>query len=100
MRRLYPIDPSDPTTWAAIKPCVGTAELLYRLTDRHGGLLYIGVTWNPRERWVKHRRNKKWWYEVVRAEIDYYPEVWMALKAETAAIKAERPLYNIRSAVR
>jgi len=72
---------------------------LYRLFDDAGALLYIGKTVRlPVERLNGHWR-KPWWAEVTQVSLERHRADWVCLAAEVAAIKAERPRYNIRSAV-
>lgn len=77
----------------------GSAQL-YRMLDRDGTLLYVGITINPVERWRTHAQRAEWWSAVDRIEVEDYRNVRLALAAEVSAIRAESPLYNIRSAVR
>ena len=72
---------------------------LYRIWDAAGALLYIGITGNPVERWRKHAQKKSWWRRVDLITCELFPMEYLALDAERAAIRAERPEFNIRSAV-
>ncbi|MFI2663336.1 GIY-YIG nuclease family protein [Micromonospora carbonacea] len=67
----------------------------YRLYDRNGALLYVGVTCNLKSRWADHRRRKPWWPQVATKSVDWHPTRFKALSAEKAAIESERPMYNI-----
>lgn len=98
-RVSFQIDPHDPQTWAPIRPCAPTHDLVYRLRDSCGLLLYVGVTWCPRERWIKHRRRTSWWPRVASVEVECFSERWRALRAELVAIKQESPVHNIRGVV-
>lgn len=40
---------------------------LYRLFDRQGALLYVGITGDLGQRWKKHMREKHWWGQVISA---------------------------------
>lgn len=89
---------SIPITDAKLKT---SGVLIYRLYDAAGDLLYIGITcrWLV-DRLTAHRRTKSWWGDVAAVSIE--PQrvpYWEALNVERAAIKAERPRHNIRSAV-
>jgi hypothetical protein len=78
----------------------GFGPWLYRLYDAADVLLYVGVTDNlPRDRFNRHGRRHGWWPEVSTVDLEPHRAIWLALAAERAAIKAERPLYNKRSAV-
>jgi hypothetical protein len=71
---------------------------LYRLFDTEGRLLYVGITFNPRNRWAGHSQSKSWWKQVVRRDIEWHETRYAAEAAEAAAILAECPLYNIAGA--
>lgn len=71
------------------------ATALYRFYADDGELLYIGITVNPKARDYQHAAKSHWWTEAARKEICWY-ETWPAAElAERAAIRAERPRYNI-----
>lgn len=72
---------------------------IYRLFDRSGTLLYVGVSSHPKRRFVDHRRTQPWWGEVCRREVGpWYPTREDAAEAERMAIRAENPRYNVRRA--
>ena len=66
---------------------------VYRLYDATDVLLYIGVANRPDERWGTHR-NKPWWSQVARTEIEWHPNRDAALRCEAVAIREENPLHN------
>lgn len=68
---------------------------LYRFFDAADRLLYVGITVDIGVRWKHHGKGKAWWSEVVRATVAHYPNRDAALAAEKAAIKAEKPIWNI-----
>ncbi|MEU8371240.1 GIY-YIG nuclease family protein [Micromonospora tulbaghiae] len=73
---------------------------LYRLYDREGRLLYIGITVNPQSRFGQHAEDKAWWPEVDTESIAL---VWFdtraeAEKLELLAVRDERPLHNVVTA--
>ncbi|MFE9391643.1 GIY-YIG nuclease family protein [Streptomyces sp. NPDC006784] len=68
---------------------------LYRLFDRAGRLLYVGVAFDPAARWQSHARDKAWWDDVVERRIEWHPTRTEALTAEVQAIKHESPAYNV-----
>lgn len=72
---------------------------LYRLFDADGRLLYVGITFDLRNRWADHSQGKSWWEAVVRREVEWHETRYSAEAAEGAAILAERPAYNIAGAV-
>ena len=95
-RTALPISPDTPVAWNHLTPCAAGHHLLYRLFDAAGSLLYVGITWTPRERWRKHRRRSPWWPLVAAAVVECYPSENAALRRELAAIKAEAPRCNKR----
>ena len=67
---------------------------VYRLYDRTGQLLYIGITCDLDERWHQHHAEKYWWRDVERKDI-----VWVNTRDEARAIeykatRIEKPLYD------
>jgi hypothetical protein len=79
----------------------GYGPWLYRLYGADGLLLYIGKTVRPlRERFNQHKRTQQWWANVTSATAERFHADWACLDAERAAIRAERPAHNLRSAVR
>lgn len=68
---------------------------LYRFYDHAGELLYIGISRRPATRWAEHSTDKPWWSEVQRIAIQAFPDRKSALRAERAAIKSEKPRYNL-----
>ena len=68
---------------------------LYWLYDAQNVLLYIGITWQilP-DRMKGHAGEQYWWQEVNHATAIWYETRDEAERAETRAIKAERPKYN------
>ena len=65
-----------------------------------GALLYVGITKDFGQRWKQHGASKPWWLQVERQTVDWYNTRAEALAAEEAAIKAERPRFNIAHAVK
>lgn len=72
--------------------------VLYRFIDAVGALLYVGITSRPTERWQKHRRQAQWWPQVSEVLVEVYAQRHQAEAAELAAIKSERPLFNVHAA--
>lgn len=69
---------------------------LYRLYNAQNRLIYIGITWQRLPaRMAEHASEQPWWDEVDHATAVWYESREEAAAAERAAIKAERPLYNI-----
>lgn len=73
---------------------VNEPHALYRHYDKDGRLLYVGITNDPGQRWEQHQ-GKNWWHHVDTTKIERYPDRAAVESAETAAIKAERPWWNI-----
>lgn len=68
---------------------------LYRFYDAAGGLLYVGITLNPKARFTDHRHEKPWWHEVSTIKLETHPTREAALAAERLAIIAEHPMHNV-----
>lgn len=70
---------------------------LYRFFDADEQLLYIGITWDIASRFRRHAADKPWWSDVRRIAVEEHPGRAAVLAAETAAIKAEKPRYNVET---
>lgn len=68
---------------------------LYRLYGESGELVYVGIGFDPQARMRAHAREKAWWKLVTSSEIEWHPNRQSARDAETAIIKAEKPIANI-----
>jgi predicted GIY-YIG superfamily endonuclease len=68
---------------------------LYRFWSRDGVLLYIGITSDAFTRFKAHSRSKDWFLEVHSATLDHFESRDELAEAEIAAIKREKPLYNV-----
>lgn len=73
----------------------GDTHVLYRFYDANSVLLYIGITNNPPARFRQHRGAKSWWDAVANIKLETCGSRDALLAAERAAIKAEKPKYNI-----
>ncbi|WP_422744399.1 GIY-YIG nuclease family protein [Micromonospora sp. WMMD754] len=71
--------------------------VLYRFFDDRGMLLYVGVTGALKTRMQSHSRGR-WWDHVdhSRTKLEWHWTREGALRAERAAIQAEKPIWNIR----
>lgn len=69
---------------------------LYRFYGAGDELLYIGITNSIPRRLDQHSDSKPWYTEARRITVEHHPTRGDALAAEMAAIKAERPKYNIQ----
>jgi hypothetical protein len=85
---------ADAATWSDLTPCAAAHQFLYRFKDGGGALLYVGVTWSPKERWKRHRKTKSWWPEVATVDIECHDSEDVAHAAEYVAITTEGPRYN------
>jgi hypothetical protein len=77
-------------------PTTPVPTTLYRLFDKKGSLLYVGISLSPAQRWVHHSEHKDWWPQVARIEFDWLASRVEALRAEAEAIRAERPIHNVQ----
>lgn len=68
---------------------------LYRLFAADDALLYVGVAEDPEWRWSQHSKEKIWWPQVARKEVQWYPSRDAAEAAEWTAIHEELPTYNL-----
>lgn len=71
------------------------SHTLYRFFDQTGALLYVGRTVSPANRWRDHERKKPWFNDVATVTRVVFEDATTLAAAETAAIAAERPLYNV-----
>lgn len=83
-------------TWYTGGPKPEGRAAVYRLFAADGELLYIGCSNNPDSRCKAHRHRKPWWREVAKRTDEWYETRDAADAAETDAIKAEKPKYNVR----
>lgn len=83
-------EPAATETETAVVPA-----WVYRPFDAEGGLLYIGVSKDFGGRWKKHAQTQPWWPEVRHMTTTWYPDEASAYAAETEAILAEKPRWNI-----
>lgn len=72
-------------------------QFVYRLFDKDGKLLYVGVTANLVKRKMQHARVQSWWSEVVRTSVQCFDNREAAEYAEAEAIASEHPLHNRKS---
>jgi predicted GIY-YIG superfamily endonuclease len=81
-----------PITWGRPED---SPHVLYRMFNRDGVLLYVGITNNPKGRFRTHGELKSWWSEVATITLQHLPSRLHLEAAESDAIKNEGPLYNI-----
>lgn len=81
------VDPYDPESVA-----------VYRLFNRWGALLYVGIAADPKNRLLQHEVEKDWWCYVFSRTITWYPNRVEAALEESRAIVQEMPAFNIAGA--
>jgi hypothetical protein len=69
--------------------------VVYRFLDANGEPVYIGQSTDLLARLDNHARQSRWWPDVTRCEFDAYPSATDLSAAEAAAIRAERPRFNV-----
>lgn len=69
---------------------------LYRFYDRHGALLYVGITATLPERLKAHRDEKPWWCDVADIKVEHFPDRRSVIEAEKKAIRTENPRHNVQ----
>ena len=70
-------------------------NVLYRLFNKEGQLLYIGQSIDFGNRVRTHRRVQAWWVDVSFILLENYETLIDLKRAEVEAIKLEKPLENI-----
>lgn len=68
---------------------------VYRLFNVGNELLYVGSSKSALKRLAEHQGNQGWVDNVAKVTIERFDSKTLALKAELAAIKAERPQFNV-----
>lgn len=69
-------------------------QFVYRLMDKDGRLLYVGVTGNLVKRKRQHARAQSWWGDVAKTVVQCFDNREAAEYAEAEAIASESPLHN------
>jgi len=69
-------------------------QTLYRFFNANNELLYVGITNNPFNRFSGHSKDKEWFKEITHSTMEHYPNRLAVDKAETIAIRSEKPKYN------
>jgi predicted GIY-YIG superfamily endonuclease len=67
---------------------------VYRLYDRAGALLYVGITTNPQTRFRDHENEKFWWHLVAREEVRWYSSRPEAEDVEGEALTRDHPRFD------
>lgn len=68
---------------------------LYRAFDCDGALLYVGIADDWLSRWRAHRKESAWFGDVASVKVEDFDSRPEAESAERAAIRAERPKWNV-----
>ncbi|WP_228981208.1 GIY-YIG nuclease family protein [Streptomyces sp. DH12] len=78
-------------------PGVGTdgQTAVYRIYDRQGSLLYVGMGNNPMNRWSSHAAQHVWWAEAASFRVEWFSTRAEAASVERVAIRDEDPKHNI-----
>jgi len=69
---------------------------LYRHFDKDGTLLYVGISLSALNRLGQHADHSAWFKTISNVTIEHFDTREEALKAETLAIRQEKPLHNIQ----
>jgi hypothetical protein len=69
---------------------------LYRHFDKEGVLLYVGISLSAVKRLSEHSKLSPWALDITSVTLEHLPTREEAIKAETKAIREEKPLYNIQ----
>ncbi|MYS74483.1 GIY-YIG nuclease family protein [Streptomyces sp. SID5926] len=70
------------------------ATAVYRFFDRQGRLMYVGIAYDPAERWKHHAAKTRWWKDTADNTIEWYDTRAEAERAEKVALRYEKPIYN------
>jgi hypothetical protein len=73
---------------------------LYRHYDAQGVLLYVGISHSAALRASQHKKESCWYYQSATMTIENFNSREKAAEAEIAAIKNERPMFNIMGSYR
>lgn len=68
---------------------------VYRVFDKRGRLLYVGMSQSFIVRLETHRTDSHWFSDAARVDIEHFRTRQSALKAEALAIRTENPKHNI-----
>lgn len=67
---------------------------LYHLFDADDRMLYVGITFDPSQRFASHKRDMPWWPLVARRDIRWFDTRREAETEEIATIEKADPPYN------
>ena len=74
----------------------GGPTSVYRYYDKHGVLLYVGITGRGLARNSEHNKTKEWWQYVTRQEVEHYKTRRAAHNIEKELIRQHRPPFNVQ----
>lgn len=74
----------------------GARSVLYRMYDRSGALLYVGMTCDPHSRFRTHSADRDWWLDVDTIRVENFSDRESLAEAERLAIRSEKPRYNVK----
>lgn len=69
-------------------------NVLYRIFDSDGQLLYVGATTNPGVRFTQHAAGQPWWDDAANITLERFDTYEALIEEERQAIEAEDPRYN------
>ena len=72
-----------------------TGAFVYRAYAADGTLLYVGSSATPQARYRYHAQHSAWWPRHSEIREEQHATVALARRAETAAILAEFPRWNV-----
>lgn len=75
-------------------PLADRETAVYRLFDRTGSLLYVGITCNIASRFHSHAGDKQWWSKVAHHVIEWHGNRANAAEREAQLIVDEAPMHN------
>lgn len=70
------------------------ARAVYWLYDEHDALLYVGSTFNPKQRCQQHASDKWWWVHVDVIEVQWHDSEAAANAAERAELRRAPGRHN------
>jgi hypothetical protein len=85
---------NDSHQWASLGTSSPGGEFIYRFYDDEMRLLYVGVTWNPYSRWVRHRRTQPWWPDIRYFDLHQGADSRASRHWETWCIRNLNPIHN------
>lgn len=68
--------------------------ILYRQYDSDDNLLYIGISLTVFERISQHKVQSEWFHRICKITLERFKSREQLCKAEKAAIRKEKPLFN------